>query len=91
MPEYEFISQLVNKTGCELLIDINNLYVSSKNSGFNSVEYISNLPHDSIKEIHLAGYEDRKIYLYDTHGRSVHDEVWHLFNTALDYFGNTLH
>jgi len=89
MAEWNFIQEVVNRTGCELLIDINNIYVSASNHGFNPVEYISSIPKQRVKEIHLAGYEDRQTYLYDTHGYSIHDVVWDLYEVALSYFDAT--
>lgn len=87
MPEWEFILKIVDKTNCELLIDVNNIYVSANNHGFDCIEYLSNIPHQQVKEIHLAGYEDRGTHLYDTHGYCIHDEVWALYEQALFYFG----
>lgn len=86
MTEWEFLQQLVDKTSCGLLIDVNNVYVSAQNNGFDANEYLSNIPVDHVKEIHLAGYEDRGSYLYDTHGYRIHDEVWSLYKTALLHF-----
>ena len=87
MTEWEFLQKLVDKTDCGLLIDVNNVYVSAQNNGFDANEYLKNIPLNHVKEIHLAGYEDRGSYLYDTHGYRIHDEVWSLYKTALGYFG----
>jgi len=87
MPEWEFLQQLVNHTDCGLLIDVNNVYVSAQNNGFDANEYLRNIPVEKVKEIHLAGYEDRGSYLYDTHGYCIHDEVWSLYQTALVFLG----
>jgi len=86
MPEWIFIQEIINETGCKLLIDINNVYVCAINHGFNPIEYISNIPQQHVSEIHLAGYEDRETHLYDTHGYQIHDEVWNLYEIALSYF-----
>ena len=87
MTEPEFINALIDKTDCELLIDINNVFVSASNHDFDSNEYIRQIPAHKVKEIHLAGYDDRGAYLYDTHGHRVHDSVWDLYKNALLQFG----
>ncbi len=87
MSEWEFIGELINKTDCELLIDVNNIYVSANNHGFSTTEYIDAIPPERVKEIHLAGYEDHDTYLFDTHGYRVHPPVWELYRTALERFG----
>lgn len=87
MTEPEFINALIDKTDCELLIDINNVFVSASNHDFDANEYIRQIPAHKVKEIHLAGYDDRGAYLYDTHGHRVHDSVWDLYKNALLQFG----
>jgi len=87
MTEWEFIGELINKTDCELLIDVNNIHVSATNHGFSATEYIDAIPSERVKEIHLAGYEDHDTYLFDTHGYRVHPPVWDLYQTALERFG----
>ena len=87
MTEPEFLNELINKTNCELLVDINNVFVSANNHDFNANEYIRQIPAHKVKEIHLAGYDDRGTYLYDTHGHRVHDSVWELYKNALLQFG----
>ena len=87
MSEQEFVANVLENTGCELLLDVNNLYVSSVNHGFSAEDYLAALPKDKVKEIHLAGYEDKKDYLFDTHGYTVHDPVWALYEKAITLFG----
>jgi len=87
MTEPEFIHELIDKTDCDLLMDINNVFVSAKNHGFSAHDYIRQIPGHKVKEIHLAGYEDRQTYLYDTHGHTVRDAVWDLYKEALLQFG----
>ena len=89
MTEWEFLQQLVSNTDCGLLIDINNVYVSARNNHFSASEYISNINPGQVKEIHLAGYEDRGSYLFDTHGHRIHDQVWSLYKIALQQFNHT--
>ncbi|MGK0249151.1 MAG: hypothetical protein ACI910_001888 [Oleispira sp.] len=88
MPEAEFIKQLCVSSGCELLLDVNNIYVSAQNHGFDAAEYLAALPIDKVKEIHLAGYEEMPGYLFDTHGYPVREPVWELYKKALKRFGN---
>jgi uncharacterized protein len=87
MSEWEFLLEVVQQTGCELLIDVNNIYVSANNHGFDAHQYIDALPADKVREIHLAGYEDQKDYLFDTHGQRIHQPVWQLYQYALKYLG----
>ena len=88
MNEPEFIIELINKTDCELLMDVNNIVVSASNHHFNAENYIKQIPARKVKEIHLAGYEDRGTHLYDTHGARIHDDVWLLYEKALQHFGD---
>ena len=87
MSEQEFVGGVLEQTGCQLLLDVNNLYVSAQNHDFSATEYLAALPKDKIKEIHLAGYADKGDYLFDTHGYTVHDSVWVLYQKALEMFG----
>jgi len=89
MNEWEFVSGITKLTDCNLLIDINNIYVSAVNHGFDPYEYLQAIPKDRVKEIHLAGYEKMDNYLFDTHGYQVHPPVWELYKTALKRFGAT--
>lgn len=88
MSEADFIRQLCIASGCELLLDVNNVYVSAQNHGFDAADYLAALPVNKVKEIHLAGYEEMPGYLFDTHGYQVREPVWQLYKTALEYFGN---
>ncbi|MFL2769792.1 MAG: DUF692 domain-containing protein [Rhodospirillaceae bacterium] len=91
IPEWEFLSALVEQTGCGLLLDINNVYVSSQNNSFDAFEYLEHVNGDAVEEIHLAGYtidvEDEEELLIDTHGDVVSDAVWSLFDFTLDRIG----
>ncbi|MBL4584019.1 MAG: DUF692 domain-containing protein [Pseudomonadales bacterium] len=87
MNEVEFIQGILNKSGCDLLLDVNNIYVSAQNQGFDAYEYIDGIPKQRVKELHLAGYEQRTHYLYDTHGSEVHQPVWDLYKHAIARFG----
>ena len=82
MSEWAFLSEMAQRTGCYLLLDVNNVYVSAQNHGFSASEYIAGLPLDRVRQIHLAGHtpatEERSLVI-DTHDREVCDEVWALF------------
>ena len=87
MAESEFIKQLSLSTGCELLLDVNNIYVSAVNHDFDPYQYLNDLPLDKVKEIHLAGFEEMEGYLFDTHGHPVKQSVWDLYRAAIKRFG----
>ncbi len=87
MTEWEFIAQLLKHTGAQLLLDINNIYVSGRNHGFDPVAYLDALPIEPVRQIHLAGHEDRGDIVIDTHDHPVRDEVWALYRHALTRFG----
>ena len=87
IPEWDFLSELATETGCGLLLDVNNVYVSSYNHGFDPEYYIRHLPHSSIVQIHLAGPTDCGEYLVDTHDQPVPTPVWHLYKLAQELTG----
>lgn len=87
IPEWEFISELAHRTGCGILLDINNVYVSAINHGDDPAAYLRGIDPASISEIHLAGCEEGAGLLVDTHSRPVRTEVWELYRLALNRFG----
>jgi hypothetical protein len=91
IPEAEFMSQVSRRTGCGILCDVNNIYVSAHNHGWDASAYLAALPPDSIGEIHLAGHAVRDIagrtVLIDDHGSRISEPVWQLFNEAVALFG----
>lgn len=87
IPEPDMLRLLTERTGCGLLIDVNNIHVSAVNNGFSSQEYLDAIPADQVQEIHLAGYEEMDGYLFDTHGQRVHPPVWDLYQSAIERFG----
>ncbi|MCT1346577.1 DUF692 domain-containing protein [Pseudomonas aeruginosa] len=89
MSESQFLSELSYLTGCELLLDVNNVYVSSRNQGFDPWQFIMELPHERIRQIHLAGHSDYGQYLIDTHDQPIADPVWSLYSKTLSYLGPT--
>jgi uncharacterized protein (UPF0276 family) len=82
MPEWEFIARLAEEADCRLLLDVNNVYVSSFNHDFDAEEYIRGLPHQRIVQFHLAGHTPMGDYLLDTHDGRVVDPVWRLYRLA---------
>ena len=93
IPEYEFINQTAKTTGCKILLDINNIYVSSQNNGFDAKKYLAKINSDIVGEIHLAGHSKRNIgnqqILVDTHNDFVCQEVWDLYKIAAQKFKAT--
>lgn len=88
MTEWEFINEVTQRSGCKLLLDVNNIYVSSQNHNFDALDYLHAIPPDKVAEMHLAGYEDRGTHLLDTHSRPVTDPVWDLFAQAVQHVGD---
>jgi uncharacterized protein (UPF0276 family) len=88
MQEIEFINAVLNKADCELLIDINNIYVNSVNHRYDPVEFMHGLPAGRIAYAHIAGHfnEDEDL-IVDTHGADVIDTVWDLLDKAYEHFG----
>lgn len=87
MPEWTFFDRLLREADCGMLLDVNNVYVSSVNHGFDPVEYLDALPHDRVVQYHLAGHTDKGTYLLDTHSAHVKDEVWSLYRHAAGLTG----
>jgi uncharacterized protein (UPF0276 family) len=82
MPEWEFLGRLAEKADCGLLLDVNNVYVSSFNHDLDAEHFIRSLPHERIVQFHLAGHTNCGQYLLDTHDGKVTDAVWRLFRMA---------
>ena len=82
MAEWEFLSEMTRRTGCYLLLDVNNIYVSAQNHGFSADAYLAGLPLDRVRQIHLAGHTPGEIII-DTHDREVCDDVWALYANAV--------
>ncbi|HVB81545.1 MAG TPA: DUF692 domain-containing protein [Candidatus Binataceae bacterium] len=94
IPEWEFLAAVADRTGCGILCDVNNIYVSACNHGWNASAYLAALPPMSVGEIHLAGHSVRKLdggltLRIDDHGSRVIPEVWSLYREALARFGRT--
>jgi len=87
MTEWEFISTLANEADCDLLLDINNVYVSSVNHGFDSIEFLKRIPVNRVRQFHLAGHQNNGTYIVDTHDEPVAVAVWELYKFARRHFG----
>jgi len=87
MTEWEFLRELVRRSGCELLLDVNNVYVNAVNHGFDARAFIDALPPQAIRQIHLAGHTDNGDHLVDTHDSPVCEAVWELYEHAVARFG----
>lgn len=85
--EWDFLVEVARRAGCGILLDVNNIYVSASNHGFDGRRYIDAVPPALVGEIHLAGYDHCEDFLVDTHGRPVHPPVWDLYAYALERFG----
>jgi hypothetical protein len=88
--EPDFLSELVSRTGCALLLDLTNLFVSAHNTGLDALEYLRTFPREALAEIHLAGHERSRgsfELLIDSHSRAVSPAVWDLFSRAVQQFG----
>jgi len=87
MSEWDFVSAIAEEADCYLLVDINNIYVSSRNHGFDPLGYLQSLPVDRVKQFHMAGHADHGSYCIDTHDHPICDDVWDLYEQALGIFG----
>jgi uncharacterized protein (UPF0276 family) len=87
IPECEFVAAVAARTGCRLLVDVNNIYVNARNHGIDADAYLAAIPAAIVAEIHLAGFDASGPCLVDTHGAPVAPEVWSLYERALERFG----
>lgn len=89
MTEWQFLTEVVELADCGMLLDVNNVFVSSRNHSFDPSEYINNIPLDRIAQIHLAGHSDHEGYLLDTHDNFVKPEVWRIYAQVIQKIGPT--
>ena len=89
MTEWDFLRAMTERTGCYLLLDVNNIYVSGQNHGFDPQAYLRGIPQDRVRQIHLAGHSQGEDLLIDTHDAPVCPEVWALYADACARFGAT--
>jgi uncharacterized protein (UPF0276 family) len=89
--EWDFLAELARQSGCGLLLDVNNVYVSAMNHGFDALRFLNGIPHGSVQELHLAGHSIHTVggraIRIDTHSSPVCEDVWALYSAALDRFG----
>ncbi len=88
MTEWEFINAIAEQADCLLLLDVNNIYVSSYNHNFNAKDFIDGVPAHRVQQMHLAGHENNGDYIIDTHDSPVIDPVWDLYAYAISKLGN---
>ena len=89
MTEWEFLSEVVETADAGILLDVNNIYVSSQNHNFDPHAYLDNLPHHRVGQIHIAGHSRFEKYILDTHDHPVLDPVWKMYAHAIDLIGPT--
>jgi uncharacterized protein (UPF0276 family) len=88
MPEWEFVGEVARRADCLLLLDVNNVYVSAVNHGFDPLAYLRAVPRDRVCQIHLAGHRNHGNYIIDSHDQPVAQEVWALYAQALALIGD---
>ncbi len=89
MTEWQFLNEVVERADCGVLLDVNNIYVSSRNHSFDPNEYVNSVPAERIAQIHIAGHSKFEKYILDTHDHPVIDPVWSLYQAAIRRAGPT--
>jgi len=89
MTEWEFLNEVVERADCGILLDVNNIYVSSQNHNFNPYDYLNSVPAERVAQIHIAGHSKFQKYTLDTHDHPVIDPVWKLYARAIERCGPT--
>ncbi len=88
IPEWQFIREISERADCFILLDVNNVYVSAINHGFDPLDYISAMPKDRVYQLHLAGHCNMGNYIIDTHDHEIVDPVWKLYVDTLRHCGD---
>lgn len=88
MSEAEFLGEIAGRSDCDILLDVNNVYVSCRNHGWDAMKYFEQIPVNRVRQFHLAGHQDYGTHCIDTHNTKVCDEVWQLYQVALRRFGS---
>lgn len=88
IPEAEFLAEVAERADCGILLDVNNVYVSARNHGFDPLAYLDAVPVGRVGQFHLAGHQDRGTIVIDTHDGHVVDAVWELYRHAVRRFGD---
>jgi uncharacterized protein len=89
MTEWEFLNEVVDDADCGILLDVNNIYVSSQNHNFDPFQYLNGIPAERVAQIHIAGHSKYRKYILDTHDHPVIDPVWALYARAIELAGPT--
>jgi hypothetical protein len=89
MTEWEFLNEVVERADCGILLDVNNIYVSSQNHSFDPFTYVNSVPAERVAQIHIAGHSKYRKYTLDTHDHAVIDPVWKLYARAIERVGHT--
>ena len=89
MTEWQFLNEVVERADCGILLDVNNIYVSSQNHDFDPFEYLNAIPPERVAQIHVAGHSKYEKYILDTHDHAVIDPVWKLYQQAIVRAGVT--
>jgi uncharacterized protein (UPF0276 family) len=89
MTEWEFLNEVVEAADCGILLDVNNIYVSSQNHTFNPFDYVNSVPVERVAQIHIAGHSKFEEYILDTHDHPVLDPVWSLYQRTIERVGHT--
>ncbi len=89
MTEWEFLTEVVERADCGILLDVNNIYVSAMNHNFNPYDYLNNIPHERVGQIHVAGHSKYEKYILDTHDHAPIDPVWKMYERAIRLCGPT--
>src|SRR5271169_4028673 len=89
MTEWQFLSEISERADCGILLDVNNIYVSARNHGFNPYDYLHNIPFHRVAQIHVAGHTEFDKHVLDTHEGPVKNEVWDLYKEAIKLIGMT--
>jgi len=89
MTEWEFLNEVVERADCGILLDVNNIYVSSVNHEFEPMTYVNAIPAERVAQIHIAGHSRYEKYILDTHDHPVIDPVWQLYARAIERCGPT--
>jgi len=87
MTEWSFLAAVCKRTGCDLLLDVNNIHVSACNHGFDAIAYIAGIPTERVRQIHLAGHSQGRDLLIDTHDKPVPPSVWSIYRAVLERLG----
>lgn len=87
MSEWEFISEICARADCLILLDINNIYVSAFNHGFDPLDFLNGIPAARVQQFHLAGHSNYGTHIIDTHDAPIIDQVWNLYQAAVHRFG----